>query len=731
MGRLERKDRVLISLPLAAGTIIAVAAFLGVVAHNSDEATERFLRQASNRILTVDKRIVGETTILRSIVGLFQSSARVDRPTFGDFTSLVAPGGSSFQALEWIPRVELAARRDYVQAARRDGLAEFRITERAPSGALIEAGKRASYFPVYYVEPLKGNEGAVGFDLASNTTRRAALAKARDTGKLVTSGKINLVQLKKNNAGVLIFAPIYKSGSIATTQDKRRNLTGFALGVVRVSSLIGGETSQAGDPARDRAADIDLYVFDKVQSAGKRLIYIHSSRSRAAPAPELDLAGAQSGTHLTRSLFVGDREWLVVARPVAPSLTNYQTWDSWSLAIGILIISAMMAGYFHSNAKRALVITELVDRRTAELSQATRELGESEARSRSVVENAVDGIITIDDHGMVESFNASAEKMFDYSAREVIGRNVNMLMPEPFHREHDGYLRRSRQTSDENIIGFVREFEGQRKDGTVFPLELSISETKIPEGRMFTGIVRDITDRKQSEMAKNEFVSIVSHELRTPLTSIKGSLGLVRGEALGAIPAKVKSMVDIAYANCERLVELINDILDIEKIESGKVDFQMRPLEIGSLFSDVLEITGGLEEAYDVRFEIPENPHSSMVMGDKDRLVQVMSNLLSNAAKFSPSGSTIDVACEKLDGYLRISVSDCGPGIPTEFKDRIFQKFSQADSSNTRAKGGSGLGLSIAKAIIEHHGGAIGYEPRAGGGTTFAFDIPEYAPHGP
>ena len=169
-----------------------------------------------------------------------------------------------------------------------------------------------------------------------------------------------------------------------------------------------------------------------------------------------------------------------------------------------------------------------------------------------------------------------------------------MLMPEPFHREHDGYLRRSRQTSDENIIGFVREFEGQRKDGSVFPLELSISETKIPEGRMFTGIVRDITDCKQSEMAKNEFVSIVSHELRTPLTSIKGSLGLVRGEALGAIPAKVKSMVDIAYANCERLVELINDILDIEKIESGKVDFQMRPLEIGSLFSDVLEITGGL-----------------------------------------------------------------------------------------------------------------------------------------
>jgi len=160
MGRLERKDRVLISLPLAAGTIIAVAAFLGVVAHNSDEATERFLRQASNRILTVDKRIVGETTILRSIVGLFQSSARVDRPTFGDFTSLVAPGGSSFQALEWIPRVELAARRDYVQAARRDGLAEFRITERAPSGALIRSRQARQLFPGLLCGAIEGQRGS-------------------------------------------------------------------------------------------------------------------------------------------------------------------------------------------------------------------------------------------------------------------------------------------------------------------------------------------------------------------------------------------------------------------------------------------------------------------------------------------------------------------------------------------------------------------------------------------
>jgi PAS domain S-box-containing protein len=726
MGRLERKDRTLIVLVLAAGLGLAVATYLSVVAQKSDGLVERFLRHADTRIDAVDRRIVGETTILRSIVGLFQGSVRVERLSFSAFASLVAPGGSSFQALEWIPRIERAERRGYVQSARRDGLAGFRITERAPSGKVIEAGVRDRYFPVYYVEPLEGNEGAVGFDLASNPTRRAALAKARDSGKLVTSSAIKLVQLKENNTGVLLFAPIYQSGvSTATIEGKRRNLSGFALGVVRVSSLIGGDSGQAGKAARDISANLDLYVFDKVRASGKRLLYVHSSPARSAPAPDLTLAAAQTGTHLTRSLFVGDREWLVVARPDAPSLTNYRAWEAWVQGIGILIITAMLAGYFHSNARRAQVITALVEQRTAELSQATDELGKSEARHRSVVENAVDGIVSIDSQGIVTAFNAAAEEIFGHTAAEVTGRNVNMLMPDPFHREHDGYLRRYRQSGVANIIGKRLEVEGQRKDGSVFPLDISISETNDTERQMFTGIVRDITDRKQAEMAKNEFVSIVSHELRTPLTSIKGSLGLIQGGALGALPEKVKSMTDIAYANCERLVELINDILDMEKIESGKMDFQMQPMEIESLFSAVMQITEGLEEAYEVRFEFPDKPHTRSVTGDKDRLVQVMSNLLSNAAKFSAPGDTIEITCEKRNGGLRISVSDRGSGIPEEFKDRIFQKFSQADQSDTRAKGGSGLGLSISKAIVEQHGGVIGYDDRAGGGTTFVIDLPE------
>lgn len=237
----------------------------------------------------------------------------------------------------------------------------------------------------------------------------------------------------------------------------------------------------------------------------------------------------------------------------------------------------------------------------------------------------------------------------------------------------------------------------------------------------------DITERKNVEQLKTEFISVVSHELRTPLTSILGSLGLIMGGVSGEISQATRSMLDIAHKNSERLVRLINDILDIEKIEAGKMVFHLKPLEIAPLIEQAIEATSSYAEQYGVRFEsaAPANSQHLKVVADADRLTQVVVNLLSNAAKFSPVGGVVKIETIPLaNKWVRISVSDKGPGIAEEFKNRIFQKFAQADSSDTRQKGGTGLGLSISKAIVEKFKGTINFTTQPGKGTTFYVDLP-------
>jgi len=245
---------------------------------------------------------------------------------------------------------------------------------------------------------------------------------------------------------------------------------------------------------------------------------------------------------------------------------------------------------------------------------------------------------------------------------------------------------------------------------------------------VFVAVVRDITERKKIDRLKNEFVSTVSHELRTPLTSIRGSLGLVAGGVTGELPVQAKSLIDIAYKNSERLVRLINDILDIEKIESGKMVLELKQQDLMSLIEQSIDSTRAYGETYKVEYKISEAMPGVQVNVDHDRLMQVMANLLSNAAKFSPAGSQVEIAVRPGLIGVRVMVSDKGTGIPEAFRSHIFQKFSQADSSDTRQKGGTGLGLSISKAIIEKMDGVIGFdtgkETESGTGSVFYFELP-------
>ncbi len=234
-----------------------------------------------------------------------------------------------------------------------------------------------------------------------------------------------------------------------------------------------------------------------------------------------------------------------------------------------------------------------------------------------------------------------------------------------------------------------------------------------------------LEEQRRLERLKDEFISVVSHELRTPLTSIHGSLGLVSEGRAGPLPPKAGQLVDIAYRNSQRLLRLATDLLDLQRIESGSLAFDVRSHDLAALLDAAVEANQPYGNRFEVALVLAEVPKNACVRVDSDRIMQVLTNLLSNAAKFAPPHSRVTLGAERRGAELRVTVTDRGPGIPRNFRDRIFQRFAQADSSTTRPREGTGLGLSISKAIVEHLGGRIGFESQEGVGTTFFIDLPE------
>jgi PAS domain S-box-containing protein len=263
-------------------------------------------------------------------------------------------------------------------------------------------------------------------------------------------------------------------------------------------------------------------------------------------------------------------------------------------------------------------------------------------------------------------------------------------------------------------------------DGSVRWFSVTKAPLRNRKGKItgIVGISRDITERKQAEQMKDEFVATVSHELRTPLTSIAGSLSLLAGGAVGSLPDTAARLVTIAHANCERLVRLTNDILDIQRLEANGLDLVHARVDVDRVVAEAVQSTEGFAAKHSVTVKLTPSGEEAITLADPDRLTQVITNLLSNAIKFSPEGGEVTASVEANDDDIRITVRDHGPGIPESFRDRIFGKFAQVDASDSRQKGGTGLGLHIVKRIVDRLGGSIDFAEADGGGTIFSVVLP-------
>lgn len=348
---------------------------------------------------------------------------------------------------------------------------------------------------------------------------------------------------------------------------------------------------------------------------------------------------------------------------------------------------------------------------------------QSQELTRRILASAGEAYVQFDAEGLVNEWNVQAEETFGWPRAEALGRPLVSLVRGQEDRRSLQRLLGLHRGSDEAGKPTERfEHPMHHRSGREFPAEVTAWTTDDGAQRVFSCTIRDVSERHAAERVKDEFISVVGHELRTPLTSIHGALGLLRAGLLGELNPRGQQMVDIAAHNTDRLVRLINDILDIERLNSGEVALELQSCDVAVLAERSMEVMRSMADGAGVRLTLDARPAVHSV--DPDRIEQTMTNLLSNAIKFSPAGAEVRLLVRAEAAGLSIQVRDQGRGIPAEDLERIFDRFQQVDGSDAREKGGTGLGLAICRTIAEQHGGRIWAESGPAGGATLTLTLP-------
>jgi PAS domain S-box-containing protein len=351
-------------------------------------------------------------------------------------------------------------------------------------------------------------------------------------------------------------------------------------------------------------------------------------------------------------------------------------------------------------------------------------LSMSELRALAIVESITDALVVIDQQGIILEFSDTAEKMFGYDRSDAVGSNVSMLMPEPYRTQLDSQLTRLRASGRSEIMDKTRVLKGRRRNGEVFPIELTVSVLQAAGSNSYVGAIRDITDQKRAAVTRSDFFSALYYNLGALIGSIQTALMSLKDNSAPPSDDRSAHLVDRALAEVKRLSQLIDEVLDLRRIEAGLLQYQMENIDIRAIMDEIVDRYEPLAAEHGVRLALDNATAPVEVRIDPGRLEQALAKILSNAVRFSPVGETVTVKVGQFDeNWVRIDIADRGPGIPDSLREKIYAPFSISGADGNRSKGSTGLGLTLAKSLVEVLSGRISFNTEIGAGTTFHVDF--------
>jgi len=737
------------------GVLLTVGAFLGVRKYERRQVEQDFNHAATNRIQAIRDNVADDMMILRAMAAFHAGSEVVERQEFSAFAAPFLEWRPDTEALAWVPRVRDAERASFESAVRGEGLRDFRILQRGQEGAAVRAAPRPEYFPVCFVEPTAGNASALGFDLSSVPAMREALLRACRTGRAAAARCLTLPPETAGRERILVAAPIFrKAASLKSPTERLAALQGFVVRVFFVGDCVEEGLKMLGPAA------VDVHIFDDLAPPGRRRLYTHFSRTRKT-SPEsapVDLEEQTGGLHAAATVDLADRRWRVVCTAAPGFAGDRSTWLPWSVLAGGLFIALLAAIY---------VISRTIQ--VARLARLAEQLARQRKNLEAIFEAAPMSMLLMDDNGVVVRINDLTAKLVAKDPAQMTGLPPGEALG-CVHAADDpagcgngpACASCAVRAAIEGVLSSGKSVRGLEvrpalavKGAMVRPwLEINAEAVTIEGTRHVIASIVNITDRKQAleilhqartaaedaNRAKSEFLANMSHEIRTPMTAIMGYADLLTDntECCTECPkhggcqvrAESKEHLAVIHRSGKRLLDLINDILDLSKIEAGRMSVEARPCSLGAVIADVASMTRVPAERKGVSLSVEyAGPLPEKILTDPARLRQALINLVGNAVKFTETGA-VRIVTSFLPSWrdgreaVEIRVIDTGIGIPAEKVDRLFEPFVQADASTTRRYGGTGLGLAISRRIAELLGGELSVQSEPSRGSTFTLTVP-------